>query len=674
MVSTGGFFENDGTFQALGSGRSSEDGATFHFLMEIANEAVRSTQIFPTQRTYSRITERAVLEGLPSTILWAPGETEVALGLLLPAVQAAPRESSVGFPVGKLQIIHGDHFDTILIIAEDGSTAHLFDISEGALRERQTFTAPGTSRFASAWSPDGSSLQLSLMNEEGMATSLLDYEWDGSSYLEQGSKSFVLGNAPKTTIVAYTDNPLLNPAALEIERFAVSSWATGASLAMGQINATAESFGGFASGLSEPTAITLQPMNPANGVVGNQYELDSSICHVGQAGFSGDALVSLNPPPGLYTASTPVTFSASAETSVLYRIDGGPWQASDGGLTLTQSVTIDYYGQHASGLLSPIQSATYEIEQSFQFADSNNDGLPDAYATAFGLDPLGNGDADSDASSDFDELLGGTDPNDASDTPNESSLGTTVSFRILDAESDAPQTSLVGRITLFRLDGSYLAETSVSRFGTAEIFVPFASFDGLGIAMFEGQSEGSLIQMAAGIVGKGFPDLAFGDLSAEQWLTKATTTIGAFKSVTGMSAETEVIEISPQSTLGVLAFEAWLSLQLSETASKPQLVPPSSVILTEIESEVLITVRNDEDRAFELLPIYQNHHKKAGNSQTANEWHRALAILYGNRRASPLLALRRLFFKNEVPASYANELDGISLATLLAEKTSPHRK
>ena len=411
-------------------------------------------------------------------------------------------------------------------------------------------------------------------------------------------------------------------------------------------------------------------MNPPSGVIGNQFELDSSICHLGVAGFGGLAAVAITPPPGVYTASTPVSFLTSAKTTVLFREGGGAWTEWAGGLVLTQSTTLEFYGQHSSGLLSPIETAVYEIDQAFQFADANRDGLPDGYAKAFGLDPLGGGNADGDSFSDFDELLGGSDPNDPNDQPERSMLSTLVQFRVLDANSSEAWTGLGGRVTVYRLDGSFVAEAPVDRTGNASMWVALGAINGLGIAMFEAEMDegGVVVQMAAGVVGNGFPDLATDNLSSEEWLKQTQTIIGGFKSMTGMDSETELIEISPQSTLGLLSFESWLGDAVPGVPSGLRFVPPSSFVIPEIDDEVLIAFNDDGIvAAYKLSDVLRRSHEAAVGNRIG-EWNRGLAILYTNLRASPLLALRRLFFENEKSTSYGKELETLSLAKLGEEK------
>ena len=97
LILSAQFIESGGTFQLVGAGTGAgrETGA-FHFIVEVSGGAARQQNTFPVGHSYSRSTGRAILDSSPSNVFWDPGHTQVAVGLLLPAVQAA-REANVGF-------------------------------------------------------------------------------------------------------------------------------------------------------------------------------------------------------------------------------------------------------------------------------------------------------------------------------------------------------------------------------------------------------------------------------------------------------------------------------------------------------------------------------------------------------------------------------------------------
>ncbi|MGK0186876.1 MAG: hypothetical protein ACI9R3_002660 [Verrucomicrobiales bacterium] len=680
-ISSMDVFEFGGVLQALGTASASDGEEHHYYTISLVNATIASVNTAELDHPYTRTTAAAVLDGKGSTVLWDPGHSTVAIGLLLPAVQQIEASSSAGYPIGDVAIIPEGAGHKLLIVSFDGKLAKLFDYVGGQLVEQQSFSPPAGEVFSSAQALSDGSIQFALKNEGEVLSQLIDYQNDGGVYSFKGKVSplsKLLSEKAKTTVVAYTKNPLLHADALEIERFAKGKWATAASLQVGGIEAFTETFGSTLTGLSNSVVTNFNPVNPAVGAVANQYEDDSSICHLGGAGFSGDAAVTISPPPGIFTASTAVSFlPATKNTSVVYRTNGADWKQWNSPIFLTQSTTIEFYGQHSSGLLSPIQSALYEIDQSLQFADSNDDGLPDSIASALGLAPLGDGDSDGDGFSDLDEILKGTSPADPESLPAESALRSTVQFRVLGADSSSPLANPGGQVSIYRLDGSFVASGLVGRSGIATLEIKLGSIDGVGIAFYE-QSLGDrgMLQMATGVIGHGAPPLPAGDLSTERWVQEAKTIIGGFKSMSGMSSDTEIVEISPQSTLGVLAFEAWLADALLESGAiekmvdAPRLVPPSSWFIPEVEDEVLVVfAKNGQSTvAHELGHVIQQM-DAASKNNGRTEWHRGLTILYTNLRASPLLALSRLFFENEIPASYGNVLD-VSTSRLAAEKAT----
>ena len=110
--------------------------------------------------------------------------------------------------------------------------------------EQQSMTPPPGERFSTAHAPNVDTLQFALEDGEGRATQLIDYTKSPGGFAVKGTAGFSLSKTAKTTVVAYTANPLLNPDAFEFERFSAADWSTKASLQFGSIIATGEAFGG----------------------------------------------------------------------------------------------------------------------------------------------------------------------------------------------------------------------------------------------------------------------------------------------------------------------------------------------------------------------------------------------------------------------------------------------
>ncbi len=623
------------------------DQISFNFT-EIKFDPQSSMESVPMDHFYTRTTEVAMFDGQAHTILWDPGHDGVAVfALLLPAVnqvREAPRSNSA--PVGGVVVVPKQGGDNVLVTNEDGARATLYVYLEGELQVLQHFSPPNGQQFAAAQVlNEAGDLQFTLKQPNGDLDSIVKYRNAGGRYvLENGSSKLeaFLSKKPKTTVVAYTKHPLLNRDAYELERFAQGHWASSAQLQGGGIQANVQTFGGVSAGLGTTQSVNLNPAVAVDGVLGNQFEADSSICFQGPAGFSGIAAVSVDPPAGDYGVSVGMRFQKHEETKVIYRINGGNWTTwNDHVVFLTKTSSVEYYGQHDSGLLSQIDTAEYVINQSLSFADANKDGLPDVVATSYGLSPFGNGNADGDAFSDLDEILAGTDPNNAKSTPEKSTLVSQRSFQVALKDVEG------GIVKLVRLDGSVVARGTVSRAGTATLNVPYDALQGVGLAVF---SKGE-VEMAAGVSGfPSFPEISF--VSVSDWLEKARAAVSPDR-----RAES-VVEISPESTLEVLAFESWLgeslvaSGRIASLAEAPSIFPSThglSKLLPRLGNEILASATAAYDLEEAMTKVSE------GVRNTAKpQWDAALTGVYDSGLADPVDALRQLFFENKAPAGYAN--------------------
>lgn len=345
-------------------------------------------------------------------LAWGPGLNTVTM---LPSTTAGSNEKITihgQYDLASAQFIPGVK-DEVLVIFENGS-AQLFDFTPGAgFALKQQFDPPTGSKFVLAAGEHGRLLLLAG-NNAGEIAQFNVLEKKGQNYVlvAQGIWPAAPVSSGGFTVVLYTGNPFASPPPIPFETFPAGDWATSASFAAGNVLASVETFAGAAQGLASPTPQVLQPVvNPGAGAValGNQWEPSSSVFHAGLG--AGLVAVTIEPPPGAYANTIGVTFQAGPNVTVHYRVNQNPWQTGSGPVWLTQTATVQYYGEHGGGALGSIQSAVYVINQALA-VDSDGDGVPDVIESLAGSHPF-KPDTDGDGIDDFSEIIGGSDPGDS---------------------------------------------------------------------------------------------------------------------------------------------------------------------------------------------------------------------------------------------------------------------
>lgn len=343
-------------------------------------------------------------------LAWAPGLTSVAM---IPSTGGAVESYDLGAPITRAQLQHGTHSSGAHFLFGDGSVRFYdFNPGQGFALRQQLDPPPGDSFAAVAGSGDS----VVLLSRDGPYSSFkFLVAIDSGAGLEpvnEGEWPEPPALGGQTTVALYTSDPF-GASPLLVESFAAGDWASGAQLNGNLVDAVVESFGGPTAGLGNPAAQSLQPgvvPGVGAGVLGNQWERSSSLFYAGSPLANGLAPVGIQPSAGNYPKSIAVSFQPGTDVSVHYRVNLGPWQTGVGPVWLSQSATIEYFGEHAGGSLSPIQSAVFEIDQPPD-ADGDGDGVPDAIEALAGTDPT-KADSDGDGDSDLQELLAGSDPHD----------------------------------------------------------------------------------------------------------------------------------------------------------------------------------------------------------------------------------------------------------------------
>lgn len=239
--------------------------------------------------------------------------------------------------------------------------------------------------------------------------------------------------ASRANILFYNIDPTISESPKLLGTFNAGDWTSQLTLAAGNTAVVKETNSGGSLGLRAPTSAMIGAP-PAGTFAGrtNQEapipglpEFDGAISHFSLSGARGRVVQDpvIDPPSGNYPQAIQVTITPATGTTVRYRLNTGffaPQQdwliynpAFPPKLDVYQSSTLEYYAEEA-GDRSPVRRAEYNFSHGGTL-DSDEDGVPDPFEIAAGLDPNDGFDSDGDGASDFLELLFGTDPNNPDD-------------------------------------------------------------------------------------------------------------------------------------------------------------------------------------------------------------------------------------------------------------------
>ncbi len=270
--------------------------------------------------------------------------------------------------------------------------------------------------FATAAGGNGTLLAVNS-DGSGQLSSFNLFEKDSSGVYQPINQGAWPGSQVKpsqTTVVLFTDSPFGTPQPFPFQNFSAGDWATMATFSAGQVTASVETFESPDLGLGNPMLQSLNPdANPGFGAqaLGNQWEPSSSLFYPPSTPTAtGVAAVTIKPAAGSYPNTIAAAFSAHPQVTVHYRVNHGPWVSGLGPVWIAQDATVQFYGEHGNGTLSPIQTAAYEIDQPPD-NDTDGDFVPDSIEALAQTNPF-DPDSDDDGENDFSELLGEGDPND----------------------------------------------------------------------------------------------------------------------------------------------------------------------------------------------------------------------------------------------------------------------
>jgi hypothetical protein len=223
------------------------------------------------------------------------------------------------------------------------------------------------------------------------------------------------------------DNPLL------LRSYHSGDWSTSVTVGGGPFNVNAQvaSYLGQSTGIGNSSAqivgvATAAPTGTAVNQLHPQFSLTSFDSNL------GDPIedVTISPVAGTYDKSIQLTFTGhSSGSTVLFRLGSSgafsiynasspPWVFTDG--------TVQYYSNKPGTGPTPTHTASYHFTVPPALQDKDGDGVPDFVEVANGLNPEGGPDSDNDGHTDRNELGANTNPNNATSSPADAAMLSTM--------------------------------------------------------------------------------------------------------------------------------------------------------------------------------------------------------------------------------------------------------
>lgn len=331
------------------------------------------------------------------------------------------------FPVGAIAPVavpgqsHG-----LTLTSADGSVAALAEITDGkTLNILETFpTSPGNRATGLVPIPGIGLVQLERKASFfGPSTFFRTFAESGGTWQEIAAgtlEPYTPAAADFATLFWYQGNPLIDSSASLVSLETRDEWTRPATDDKIPATVFGESFVNATTGLGNPSSFSPTTPGSADHLFTNQFSPSVSLAALQDRNALLAPDLRVSPESGFFEDTIFVTATYDFETQDLYfREDrpGSPWRLYDGGFPVGYNGNFLFYLRPKSGgAPGPIVRRDY----SFSFIDgigpdSDSDGVPDVVERKYHMNPLAGPDSDGDGRSDLEEILDGTDPNDASD-------------------------------------------------------------------------------------------------------------------------------------------------------------------------------------------------------------------------------------------------------------------
>lgn len=586
--------------------------------------------------------------------------------------------------------------DAVLITFGDGARGGIYQFAPATgFTLLESLTPPPGEKFAALLAMNDGRIFSALQSGADptrVVHAIYENNGDGFRIASSGSDVVFSSYPATTTVKLFTDDPF-GTGGFEFEDFSAGHWATNSLFDGTNIAATKEQFDGTAAGLGTSMPVQLTPANDpgANAkALANQWgDAGSSLFFLGAPSAKGSgAAVTISPPPGTYSSTIHINFSANPGTSVAYRQSGGPWQAAPaGGFFVASNTNIEYYGQSASGAFSPIKSAPYQIDLSFA-PNASREWIPPDIALAFGINPGDGPDLDGDGFSNTEEILAGTDLHSANSFPSNSDyqfpppLTITVQPKLPlpgGGQQDVPEGSIVKLLTF---GGALRAEARVGGDGQvdAQDYAVWRSNRGTSSALFEHDRVAPLL-ISVSVDGPTPIELlgtvevcqlpaspqpvvlgqVWNGVDTAKWLADARSAYQWFR--TNCAQQTVIVDST--STLATVATAEWAKTRLNSAelgrikVKFPWLPDREAVPFSSAHLALLAQPRGLSHEAHRFTNVAAGMQQTVGNDVAMEPLKLAAEALYLEAQSAPgpilnpLLALEQFLASESIHPDYA---------------------
>jgi hypothetical protein len=367
-------------------------------------------------------------------LFYVPGGNQL---VLRPVVEPSPGVFTLGGqvafavskPIYQVFVLTEGTAPRLLVVSGDGATAQVLDFDgSNAPTPGPTFeAAPGQAVTGAMGVAGGGLMLFHGVAGTGSSASFARYAAAGANFTLQDSGALpsIFPLSHRANVMTFRFEPFVDPAPSLLQSLNSGDW-TSAYVALpgGQANVTFETFINSSTGLGAAATQTLSPISGSAGFsLVNQYRESISLFRFDPALGSEIAEARIQPNPGTYTTSVPVSFiTPDPLTQVYYRAgSAADWSLYLQPFWIFQNTTISFYAvPPAPGNVakSAIHQASFQFTDAPPDLDSDSDAVPDYVEIANGLDPVNSGsDGDGDGYADLEELTAGTDPANPNSSP-----------------------------------------------------------------------------------------------------------------------------------------------------------------------------------------------------------------------------------------------------------------
>ncbi len=201
---------------------------------------------------------------------------------------------------------------------------------------------------------------------------------NSTGYVQTSSSALptVTTSGTRANVWLFGAEPFVNAQPGFIASLNGGGWTTALSGLPGTVRVRTESDQGASSGLGNAATNVLgAPPSGTTFGLANQYHSAISLFSYSAPRAAEPSRITIAPAPGAYSAAIQVSLAkANAADSAYYRVNGAAWNEYTAPFTVSNDVTVAYYGQTVGGARGTIQQAAYTIAGSTlpPLLDTNN--------------------------------------------------------------------------------------------------------------------------------------------------------------------------------------------------------------------------------------------------------------------------------------------------------------